>query len=208
MRVGQISKLADADETSRQNVLSETAQELARRKGHLPLFVAMSVVLPTEGHALAIEGQQAMITDGNPMGIPPQIAKHLGRSAKCRFRVYNPIFLEERIDKSGQTLWILKFSDRTRKDELSLLVRYSQPLYELGAKDGTEHVHGQEEGVFRVDPAFMVRGESARWNQAMDIGMEKEVLPPGVQDADEPNLRAESLGVGRYFEQGRGTGSK
>src|ERR1700693_2932050 len=112
MRVGPISKLPDADETAGQNVLGETAEELARRKGHLPLLVAMSVVLPAEGHALAIEGQQAMITDGNPMRIPSQIAEHLGGSAKCGFRVYNPIFLEERIDKSGKAFWILQFGDR------------------------------------------------------------------------------------------------
>ena len=83
MRIGQVSKLPDADETAGQNVLGETTEELARRKSHLPLLVAMSVVLPAEGHALAIEGQQAMIADRNPMRIPPQIAKYLKRSAEC-----------------------------------------------------------------------------------------------------------------------------
>ena len=208
MRVGQISKLPDADEPSRQNVLGETAEELVRRKGQLPLLVAMSVVLPAEGHALAIEGQQTVITDGNAMGIPPEIVKHLSGSAKCGLRVYHPVFLEERIDKSGQTLWILQFGDRSRKDEISLLVRHSEPIDELGAKDGTEYVHWQEERVFRVNPAFMVRGESACGNQAVYVGMELQVLPPGVQDADEPNLRAESFGLGRHLEHGRGTGSK
>jgi hypothetical protein len=81
MRIGQVSKLPDANETSRQNVLGETAEELACRKSHLPLLVAVSIVLPAEGHALAIEGQQAMITDRNAMRIPSQIAKHLGGSA-------------------------------------------------------------------------------------------------------------------------------
>ena len=71
-----------------------------------------------------------------------------------------------------------------------------------------DHVHGQEEVVFRVNPALMVRGESAGWNQAMDMRMELQVLSPGVQDADEPNLRAESLRLSRDFEHGRGTGSK
>jgi hypothetical protein len=75
MRIGQVSKLPDADETSGQNELGETAEELARRKGHLALLVA--------------------------------IAKHLGGSAKCGFRVYDPVFLEESIDQSGKTLWIL-----------------------------------------------------------------------------------------------------
>ena len=208
MRVGQISKLPDANETSRQNVLGETAEELTRRKGHLPLLVAMSVVLPAEGHALGIEGQQAVITDRNTMRIPPEIAKHLGGSAKCLFRVYHPILLEECIDKSDKTLWILQFGDRSWKDEFSLLVRHAQPDDEFGTKDGTEHVHGQEEGVFRVDPTFMVRGEAAGWNQAVDMRMEEQVLPPGVQDADESDLRAESFGLSRDLEHGRGTGSK
>jgi hypothetical protein len=77
VRICQISKLPDADETAGQNVLGETAEELARRKGHLPLLVAMSVVLPPEGHALAIEGQQAVITDGNAMPCGQSI-KRLG----------------------------------------------------------------------------------------------------------------------------------
>jgi hypothetical protein len=107
MRVGQVSKLPDADETAGQNVLGETAEELARRKGHLPLLVAMCVVLPAEGDALTIEGQQAVIADRNAMRIPSQVAKHLGGSAKSGFRVYDPIFLEDSIDQSGKTLWIL-----------------------------------------------------------------------------------------------------
>src|SRR5450759_5081638 len=49
MRVGQISKLPDADEPSRQNVLGETAEELVCREGHLPLLAAVSVVFPAEG---------------------------------------------------------------------------------------------------------------------------------------------------------------
>jgi hypothetical protein len=189
-------------------VLSETAEELARRKSHLPLLVAMSVVLPAEGHAFSIEGQQAMITDRNPMRIPPQIAKHLGGSAECRFRVHDPILLEQCIDKSGKTLGIFQFGERSWEDERSLLVRHSQFIDELGAEDGTEHVHGREEVVFRANPVFMVRGESACWNQAVYVGMKEQVLSPGMQDADKPNLRAEPLGLGRDFEHGRGTGSK
>ena len=208
MRVGQISKLPDADEPSRQNVLGETAEELVRRKGHLPLLVAMSVVLPAEGHVLAIEGQQAVIADRHTMRISPEIVKHLSGSAKCGLRVHNPVLLEERIDKSGQMLWILQFGDRPRKDEFSLLVGHSHPFYEPGAKDGTEYVHRQEEGVFRMNPVFMVRGESACWNQAVDMRMQEQVLSPGMQDADEPDLRTKSFGLGRDLKHGRCTGSK
>ena len=75
-------------------------------------------------------------------------------------------------------------------------------------RSGTEYVHGEEEGIFRVNPTFIVGGEAACGNQAVYVRMQEQVLPPGVQDADEPDLRAESLRVGRDFEHGRGTGSK
>ena len=136
----------------------------------------MSVVFPAEGHALAIEGQQAVIAEGHTMRIPPEIVKHLSGSAECRFRVHDPILLEQRIDKSAKTLGILQFGDRSWEDEFSLLVRHAQSIDELGAEDGTEHVHGQEEVVFRVNPVFMVRGESACWNQAVDMWMQEQVL--------------------------------
>ena len=122
-----------------------------------------------------------MIADGHSMRMPPEVVKHLGRSAECGFRVDNLIFLEERIDKSGKATWILHFGDRSRKGELSLPIRPSQVIDELGAKDGTEHVHRQEEGGFWVNPAFMVRGESAGWNQAMDIRMDLQVLSPSMR---------------------------
>jgi len=134
--------------------------------------------------------------------------KHLRGSAKCGFRVYNPTLLEERINKSGKAFWILQLGDRSWKDQTSLLVCHSESFYELGAKDGTEHVHGQEEGVFRADPASKVRGESTGGNQTVNMRMEKQVLSPGVQDADEPDLRAELLGLGRDFEHSLGTASK
>src|ERR1039457_6595726 len=103
MRVGQISKLPDANETSRQNVLGETAEELTRRKGHLPLLVAMSVVLPAEGHALGIEGQQAGITDRNTMRIPPNPSGRVHRQ-KRQNALDSPVrrsILERRVLPAG-----------------------------------------------------------------------------------------------------------
>ncbi len=34
------------------------------------------------------------------------------------------------------------------------------------------------------------------------MGMEHQVLPPSVQNADHPDLGAQVLGIGGYFEQG------
>ena len=108
-----------------------------------------------------------MIADRDTMRIPPEIVKHLSGSAECGFRVYNPIFWKSESTKAAKRFGFCKLGDRSREDEFSLLVRDSQPVYEFGSKDGAEHLHRQEEGVFRVNPALMVRGESAGWNQAV-----------------------------------------
>ena len=87
--------MPDADKAARQDVLRKAAQKLAGRNSHDALLVAMRVVSPEESDLFAIEGQQAMIADGDAMRITAEIAKHLGRSAKGRFGIDNPLFLEQ-----------------------------------------------------------------------------------------------------------------
>ena len=47
----------------------------------------------------------------------------------------------------------------------------------------------------------MVRGESAGGNDTVDMGMQKQVLPPGVERADDADLRSQVFGIGGDFKQ-------
>ena len=78
--------------------------------------------------------------------------------------------------KAAKRFGFASSADRSRKDELSLLERLAQSVYEFGTKDVTEHLHGQEEGVFRANPASMVRGESPGRNHAVDVRMKASAL--------------------------------
>ena len=40
----------------------------------------------------------------------------------------------------------------------------------------------------------MVCGESACGDGAVNVGMQQQVLPPGMQNADDPDFRAQVLG--------------
>ena len=42
----------------------------------------------------------------------------------------------------------------------------------------------------------------------MNVGMQQQVLSPGVQDRDDADLGAEVLGIGRDFQQGLCAGSE
>src|ERR1039457_1948368 len=61
--------------------------------GHLPLLVAVSVVLPTEGDRLAIEGEEPVIGDGHTMGISGQVLQQVIGTAEGCFGVDDPLFL-------------------------------------------------------------------------------------------------------------------
>jgi len=57
-----------------------------------------------------------------------------------------------------------------------------------------------------MNPALLLRGESACRNQTVDMRMQKQVLPPRVQDTDEPNLSAQAFGVCCNLQHGGGAG--
>jgi hypothetical protein len=57
----------------------------------LSLFIAVRVILPAKRDLFAIEGQQAVIANGDAMGVPTEIAKHAAGRPKRWFRVYDPV---------------------------------------------------------------------------------------------------------------------
>ncbi len=69
--------MPDALEAVGQHVQQETADELGSIERYAFLRCAVSVVPPAEGDAAMIEGNQAAIGDGDPVGVAAQIGKHL-----------------------------------------------------------------------------------------------------------------------------------
>ena len=54
----------------------------------------------------------------------------------------------------------------------------------------------------------MIPGEPARGNDTVHVGMQEQVLPPGMQDGDHPDLSAQVFRVGCDFQQGLSAGSE
>ena len=58
---------------------------------HAALLAAMGIVLPAEGDALAVEAEQAVVGDGDAMGIAAEIAQHLRRAAQGLLGIDHPV---------------------------------------------------------------------------------------------------------------------
>ena len=81
-------------------------------------------------------------------------------------------------------------------------------IEKLAAKDAAEDLDGEEEGIFRMNPARVAWIETAGGNDAVEMRMQSQVLSPGVQNAEEADLGSKVLGVGRNFEHGLSAGAE
>ena len=70
---------------------------------------------------------------------------------------------------------------------------------ELAAEYAAKNLHRQEERIAGPYPPAVVRRQSARRNGAVNMRMEKQVLSPGVQNADHTDFRTEVFGIACYF---------
>src|ERR1019366_1454272 len=78
----------------------------------------------------------------------------------------------------------------------------------LAAEDTTEHFDGKEEGSARGDPAGVARSETAGGQHAVDMGMMLQSLIPGMEHAEEANLRAEVTRIAGDLQQSCSAGVK
>ena len=83
--------MADAHEAFGQHMEEEAAQELGGVERHDAQLAAVGIVLPSEGDALAIEAKQAVIGDGDAMGVAAQITQHLRGPAQGLLGIDHPV---------------------------------------------------------------------------------------------------------------------
>ena len=60
---------------------------------------------------------------------------------------------------------------------------------------------GRKKVVSRMHPTRVIERKSTGRNEAVDMGMEKQVLSPGMQDSQESDVGAQVLGIGCHLEQ-------
>ena len=103
-------------------MFDEAPQELRRAECHLPLPVAIRIIFPTESNALAVEGQQALVADGDAMRIAAEIPQHLRRSAECRLGADDPVFAEQDAQEGREFLRFFKSVKSAAETELVVLM--------------------------------------------------------------------------------------
>ena len=88
-----------------------------------------------------------------------------------------------------------------------LVEQFTELAAEVVAEYTAESFDGQEESARRVYPSGTIEGEAACGNDVVDVGMNLEVLSPGMEHAEESDVCSQVLGIASQFEHGRGAGA-
>lgn len=71
--VGQEPIVSDSYVSMREHMEEEPPDKLLGLDGHGLLFVAIGVVPPAEGDLAILEGKDAVVADGDPVGVPAEV---------------------------------------------------------------------------------------------------------------------------------------
>ena len=86
--------MPNANQPTRQNVQQKSAQELMSGNGHDLFLAAVGVVSPAKGHAIVLEGHEAVVGDGDAMGVAGQVVENMFGAAEGWLGVDDPVVPE------------------------------------------------------------------------------------------------------------------
>ena len=200
---GEDTEVPNFPEALRQDVEQESANELVCVESHEFRFVAVPVVAPVEGNAVAVHALDSVVGNGDTVGVPSEIFDDFTGVAERRFVVDNPAFFVQTFDEVAEIPRVFKMCGRAVKIKLRTL----EVVQEFSSELFSKHIDGNEELLSRVDPLVGIR-QTAAGDEAVQVRVIVEVLPPSVKDGSDTGLCAEVFFVGAEFHEGFRNGSK
>jgi hypothetical protein len=169
--VGKKAEKADANEALGQDMQQEPSQELVNRESHLPLLVPVGIVFPAERDLAVLEGDQAMVRDGDAMGVTGQVVQNIFGPTEGRLGVNDPVLTKQGTEQSTELLGILEDLLVPVKSEFLLLEGSPEASHKLTPKHADEDLDGQEEGIAGLNPAGVIGRQAPSGNHTVDMGM-------------------------------------
>ena len=169
--IGQEAGKADTDESARQDMQQEAAQELFGSHSHFAVLATVGIVLVEEGDLAVGDGYEPMVGDGDAMCVACQVVEYMLRPAEGAFAVDYPILTKERPQEGMEGFLFGQWLEAAGKYEFALTKGTLQTGDNLAAKDAAQYLYRQEERVARVDPMLVVECQTTRWDHTMNVRM-------------------------------------
>jgi hypothetical protein len=145
--VGEESEVSDANQTSGQDVKKKTAQELMGGNGHDLLLAAVGIVSPAEGNAIALEGHETMVGDGDAVGVAGQVVENMFGATEGWLGVDHPVLPAEFEEEVAECARQGELLERDMELEPVVFEQFIKPCPEPAAEASAECLDGQEKAA-------------------------------------------------------------
>lgn len=153
-------------------------------EGHEAFFPTLPIVFVGKRNCLWSQVDDPVVGDGDLVGVPAKVFNHLFGTPKGSFGI-DDLFL----GKEG-------FEELGCKWYLFLLGLFSQGFGKLSPKNLAHGFYRKKEFAFATGHFPSSRlGQPTAGHNAVQVGMEREVLAPCMENGDHGRLRAEMLMV-------------
>ena len=191
MAIGQKPNMADAVEAVGHGMQQKPAHELAGGEGHRLGLAVVPVVLPGEADLAVGEPGETAVGDGDAMDVAAEIGNHLFRAGEWTLAVDDSLRAAQSAKAPGEPAGLGEISERAGEAQRAGCKRRPQPFEEQRAEPARQHPHRQEEPGPAGDPLGLVGRESSTRDNAVQVWMVLQRLPPGMQHGNGADLGAE-----------------
>jgi hypothetical protein len=156
--VGQQAEVPYPDKASGQDMEEEPADKLLGLEDHGLLAVMVRIISPEEGNLTVADGEEAVIADGDSVGISTQILQDPLGAIEGRFAIDDPFFTVERPPEGFEVSGALEITEVAGKDQLPALEGLLEEVQELTSEQRRQDPDGEEKPFAARYPAASVSG--------------------------------------------------
>ena len=135
----------------------EPADKLVGPEGHSLLTVMVGIIPPEERNLAVLEGEDAVITDGDAVGISTKVLKGPLGAIEWGFAVDDPWFPVEMPPEVIEVFGVLEMAEMDGKDQIPSLEAIFEEVEELASEQCRQDPYGEEEPFAAGSPAAAVR---------------------------------------------------
>ena len=165
--------------------------------------LAATIVLVGERDFIVADDYEPRIGDGGSMRVAGEIGEHARGSAEWRLGVDDEGALAQSAHAFGERGGLGERDQVAEETEFAAPESGFQAVEEQAAEGLRQGADGEQEVGF-ADPSLTIEGNAAAGNQTMDMGVVGQRLSPGMQDGDEADPAAQTLGGKRHERLGGG----
>ena len=192
---GEEAEVADAVEVFGQDMEQEAADELFGGEGQGLEAAVMAVVAPAEADLTVLDGEEAVVGDGDAVGVLAEVVEDLVGAGEGGLGVDDSLGLAEGLEVAGEGVGVVERGEGVAELEPAGAEGLLEQFEEEAAEQAGEDANGEEEAGAAGDPAVTVGSDAAAGDDAVQVRVQLKSLTPRMQHGEEADLGAKVFRV-------------